>query len=240
VSASAATGGTVAAGALTSAATHAVPGLHARPHDLLFCDLAGVRLPAWATREWLARAPLVMRRESVLDPDCIPVGLRGHSRSLRHKDYVSALTVTRRLSPESLAAALETDTMAGLKHGFESFFALQALAEVAPMLADTGLVWGPTGGVGFALACALPVLRPDSDLDLLVRADAPLTAAQHRLLQRICAVALCRIDMQIDTGYGGFAFSEWARVRGRSSIMLKTDAGPLLTDDPWRRTGTAA
>lgn len=206
-----------------------------RPHDLLFCDVAGLdgALPEWATSAWMARAPVVMRRESVVDPDCIPVGLRGQTRSLRHKTYLSSLAVTRRVSPESLAASFANDSMAtdGVLAG-EYYAALQALAESSALLDATGLVWGPTGGVGFALASGLPVLRPGSDLDLVVRAPLPLTPSQGALLRRLGRSLLCRIDLQIDTGHGAFAFAEWAA--GNERVMLKTDAGPLLSDDPWR------
>jgi phosphoribosyl-dephospho-CoA transferase len=41
--------------------------------------------------------------------------------------------------------------------------------------------------------------------------------------------------MQIDTGHGGFAFAEWRRNAGR--VLLKTDAGPFMTDDPWDLAG---
>jgi phosphoribosyl-dephospho-CoA transferase len=202
-----------------------------RPHDLLLCDAAGLSaaLPHWATPAWLARAPVVVRRESVADADVIAVGLRGLTRSLRHKAYLSLPAVTRCISPESLAASLDSNAWAG---EFAHYAALQALADVAPLLFDTGLLWGPSGGVGFALASGLPVLGPGSDLDLVVRAPSPLTAAQQALLRRLCQSLRCRIDLQIDTGRGAFAFSEWAR--GSARVLLKTDDGPLLTDAPWR------
>jgi phosphoribosyl-dephospho-CoA transferase len=40
----------------------------------------------------------------------------------------------------------------------------------------------------------------------------------------------CRIDIQVDTGAGGFALAEYVR-GGR--VLLKTDAGPRLVADPW-------
>lgn len=206
-----------------------------RPHDLLFCDVAGLNgaLPEWATPAWMARAPVVVRRESVAAPDCIPVGLRGQTRSLRHKTYLSSLAVTCCVSPEALAASFASDSVAidGVLAG-AYYAALQALAESSALLDATGLLWGPTGGVGFALASGLPVLRPDSDLDLVVRAPLPLTPSQGALLRRLGRSQLCRIDLQIDTGCGAFAFAEWAA--GNVCVMLKTDAGPLLSDDPWR------
>jgi hypothetical protein len=113
---------------------------------------------------------------------------------------------------------------------------LLALAELAPRLDALGLAWGPAGGAGFQLASGLPVLREDSDLDLLVRAPWPLPA---RLVDRLAGLvdgAPCRIDLQVDTGLGGFALSEYVR-GGR--VLLKTAHGPLLVDDPWRQAQAA-
>jgi phosphoribosyl-dephospho-CoA transferase len=206
-----------------------------RPHDLLFFDAQGLEgpLPAWSTPDWLAGAPAVVRRDH--GTDLIPVGLRGKSRSERHQAWLARAAVTRCVTPEALAAAvIDAASAGGLTGGFVTFPALHALQQLSPMLFDTGLAWGPTGGVGFALASGLPVLRMDSDLDLIVRAPAPLKPLQQDLLQRLSAQAECRIDVQVETGQGAFAFAEWLRERGRSTILLKTDAGPLLTDDPWR------
>jgi phosphoribosyl-dephospho-CoA transferase len=203
-----------------------------RPHDLLWlADIAGLSspspLPCWATPNWLAVAPVVMRREKVSDPDCIPVGLRGQSRSQRHQGYLSRQAVGRCVSPESLVAGL-----AWSRHP-DALPPLAALAALAPALSAIGLPWGPTGGVGFALASGLPVLRPDSDLDLVVRAFHPLNAEQTALLLALRSSPLCRIDLQIETGNGAFSLSEWSY--GHRRVLLKTDRGPILTADPWHQ-----
>lgn len=216
----------------------ASPRIMPRPHDLLWADAAGLcpdaALPSWATRDWLAAAPVVMRRERVIDPDCIPVGLRGATRSQRHKAYLSRQSVVKCVSPEQLAAG---QAWSG-PHQLGRFPALEALATLAPMLAATGLPWGPAGSVGFALASGLPVLRQESDLDLIVRAFEPLSAAQAAMLHALRSIAICRIDLQIDTGHGAFSWSEWAN--GHRRVLLKTDLGPFLTADPWSRPETDA
>lgn len=207
-----------------------------RPHDLLWlANTAGLSsacpLPSWATSDWLAGAPAVMRREKVNDPDCIPVGLRGTTRSERFKAYLSAYAVKKCVQPEQLATA---EVWRGL-HQATEFPAIKALGILAPALDASGLAWGPTGGVGFTLASGLPVLRLESDLDLIVRAPKPLTADQTQLLLKLRASPICRIDIQIDTGCGAFSLAEWAN--GHSQVLLKTDLGPYLTDDPWCHFG---
>jgi phosphoribosyl-dephospho-CoA transferase len=200
-------------------------------HDLVWlAETANVELdgpwPPWLSADWLQRAPLVVRRETTSDGR-VPVGVRGITRNQRCKGYLGRAGVARRVTPEMLAAG------AGHRH---TMAALDALATLAPALDALGLAWGPTGGVGFLLACGLPVLRPDSDLDLLVRAPQPLSTSQAAALAALQAAvgaeAACRIDIQVDTGGGAFALAEWSRAGRR--VLLKTGTGPVLTDDPWR------
>lgn len=42
------------------------------------------------------------------------------------------------------------------------------------------------------------------------------------------------LDVQIATPVGAFALREWLRTRGR--VLLKTDTGPILCNDPWQAT----
>ncbi len=91
--------------------------------------------------------------------------------------------------------------------------------------------WGITGSVGFALASGVSTLRQDSDLDLLLRAAQPLSRDEARALFSLLQAVPARIDMQIDTGRGGFALAEWAGEADR--VLLKTGRGPLLVVDPW-------
>jgi phosphoribosyl-dephospho-CoA transferase len=41
----------------------------------------------------------------------------------------------------------------------------------------------------------------------------------------------CRVDLQIDTGHGGFALRDW--LASPHQTLLKTDHGPRLVADPW-------
>jgi len=204
------------------------------PHDLLWAEDANVfgddgQLPSWASADWLNCAPAVVRREKVLDPGHIPVGLRGKTRSQRFKTYLDRAAVARCVKPEMLAHCV---ARAPELHA-RKFAAVDALLTLTPLLDATGLTWGPTGGVGFALASRLPVLRADSDLDLVVRAFNPLDAEVTKTLQAASLSVACRLDIQIDTGHGAFSLAEW--VVGRRRVMLKTDIGPFLTDDPWNQ-----
>lgn len=200
-------------------------------HDLLFLRDPGAFAPAadapdWLDPDWLARAPLVVRRAPAA-PGRVAVGLRGRRRSERCAGFADLSAVERRLRPEALVAAPGPVPSDGATPALPC---LAALRDLAPRLAALGLAWGPAGGVGFWLASGLPVLRPDSDLDLLVRAPRPLPEDVVAALAALQGAYPCRIDIQVDTGEGGFALAELAR-GGR--VLLKTAAGPLLLDDPW-------
>ena len=134
------------------------------------------------------------------------------------------------VSPEALLAKHDWQRHPQL----QDFASFRAFHSIADALHELGLACGPTGSVGFALATGAPILRIDSDIDLLVRAPQTLSDQQAEKLQHIKKLVVahaCRIDIQIDTGNGGFAFEEWAR--NPEKILLKTATGPKLTATPW-------
>jgi phosphoribosyl-dephospho-CoA transferase len=192
------------------------------PHDLLFPSRPDAFACDGARPDWLdPGAPLVVRREATAR-GIVPVGARGLQRNERCKGYIAPADVASVLTPRMLAARAR-----GADGDLPCIAALRALA---PRLDALDVDWGPAGGAGFWLACGLPVLRATSDLDLLVR--LPRRPARA-LVDALCALQdgqPCRLDIQADTGAGGFALAEYAR-GGR--VLLKTDAGPRLVDDPW-------
>jgi phosphoribosyl-dephospho-CoA transferase len=203
-----------------------------RPHDLLWLAdptalrMAGAR-PAWATPQWLAVTPVVVRRAASGEPGQLPVGLRGATRSERCAAQVPAAQVLRVRTPEEVVAGW----LRRGSHLERQLPCLQTLAALAPALNALPIAWGVTGSVGFTLASGFDVLRQDSDLDLLVRAPSPANAA---MLHRIAALTngnAARVDVQVETSTGAFALQEWLRTGG--PVLLKTAHGPALCDDPW-------
>lgn len=212
--------------------TRCEAGRDVRAHDLLWlarglATETGGPMPAWADAAWRRGAPVVMRRECVVDPDFIPVGWRGTTRGERLAAYAPRSAIVRHVTPESLACKQSWRQRPLLSE----FAPIIALSRLAAALDAVGLPWGPVGGVGFALASGLSVLHPGSDLDLIVRAHAPLNCGQTAALRDAFGAAGCRVDTQIDTGVGGFSFAEWAA--GTPSVLLRTAKGPFLTSDPW-------
>lgn len=203
-----------------------------RPHDLLWIgtphDIRSISgVPAWASPEWLSVAPVVVRREAVSEHGLVPVGIRGRARSERFAAFVARKRIARRVTPEALARARGWRANPALA----SLPCVRALACIASELDRLRLTWGITGSVGFALASGVSTLRVDSDLDLLLRAERPLPREEARALLSLLRAVPARIDMQVDTGHGGFALAEWAGNADRA--LLKTGRGPVLVADPW-------
>jgi len=212
-----------------------------RPHDLLFPRTPGAFVPVGDRPDWLddaawtARAPLVVRRDGA-SGGRIPAGARGPQRNQRCAGHLAPGDVARRVAPEQLAAAVARGPALDLRAAADALPCIAALLALAPGLRELGLDWGPAGGAGFWLASGLPVLRAGSDLDLLVRAPHPPAPEVLDALWALQAGAACRVDVQVDTGLGGFALGEYLR-GGR--VMLKTATSPLLVDDPWRQRAAA-
>jgi phosphoribosyl-dephospho-CoA transferase len=170
---------------------------------------------------------VVVRREAVSEQDVVPVGLRGRARSERFAAHVARERVRLSVTPEALAEGRTWQTKAALA----PLPCVHALSRIAPELDRLRLTWGITGGVGFALASGVSTLRQYSDLDLQLRASKPLPRDEARSLLALLQASPARIDMQVDTGLGGFALAEWAGNADR--VLLKTGRGPLLVTDPW-------
>jgi phosphoribosyl-dephospho-CoA transferase len=67
--------------------------------------------------------------------------------------------------------------------------------------------------------------------DLVVRAPERPDSQTLDALWALQSGAACRIDIQVDTGGGGFALAEY--MQGARRTLLKTAHGPVLLPDPW-------
>lgn len=202
-----------------------------RPHDLLTLrsveDFVGEDPPSWV-REELSVATMVVVRRAEMRDALVPVGVRGNGRNRRFAGHLALASITGIVTPEMLAregAWKTAPRLAELPH-------FQVLDDVAHYLDEAGLVWGPTGSMGFELASGVACLSAASDIDLVARAPAALSrklaAALHEALRRLPV----RVDVQIETPSGAMALAEYAANLGR--VALRTPAGPRLVEDPWR------
>ena len=212
----------------------AVTGQQARPHDLLWLNTLNALigpsgpLPGWVGNEWCPALPVVVRRDFSAK-GWIPVGIRGSRRHERLAAWTLPEHIRRLITPESLVEKTK------LRHSpFFSNGPVSALLQLASL--DWPWTWGVTGSCAYALATGCPVMHGNSDLDLLIRCPQPVKGEQFAFLIGKLDSLPCRVDVQIETPAGAFALAEWLR-RGEKGgrVLLKTNAGPVLTFDPWQK-----
>lgn len=207
-----------------------IPVRPCRPHDMLWTDgfsslISDDPLPSWVNEQWNASLPLVVRRDHS-GKGLIPVGIRGKEKHERAPAWIAPENVTKRLSPESLVK----DREKLLASPFADAKPVKAIVDILEL--NLPYAWGPTGSCAYALASGRAVMHAESDLDMLIRcADPVLPEAFASLLAKWDTLP-CKADIQIETPFGAFALKEWIREKG-GRVLLKTDSGPILTDNPW-------
>jgi phosphoribosyl-dephospho-CoA transferase len=207
-----------------------------RPHDLLRL-ISGVGLryeesaPAWVSTS-LARAPWVVVRRARGPAGLIPVGVRGSIRAERFAALLAPDAVVARVTPEDLIAERVWHHMPRARRPGP----LQVLDTVDELFSSLGLVWGPTGSVGFELATGFAVAGNASDLDVVVRSPEPLPLESAReIADNLSRLPTC-VDAQLDTPAGAVMLNEYTR--GERVLLRTPDGSRRLTRDPWRDATT--
>ena len=197
-----------------------------RVHDLLRLSspdaITVVDPPSWFHAA-LEAAPWVVVRRVTPRSGHIAVGVRGARREERCGAILETSMVRERVAPEDMVAGEMWSTAARREHRV-----LRALARHAPAFTATGLVWGLAGAAGFELATGAPALGPSSDLDLVIRAAAPLLQEALHGFAREAARADIRVDVLVETPCGGFSLDEFAKET--ETLLLRTPEGPRLME----------
>jgi phosphoribosyl-dephospho-CoA transferase len=201
-----------------------------RTHDLLEIDahafIAGnASAPGWV-EEALRRTPYVVVRRGRTTDQEIPIGVRGAERNQRlaafcHPTWLKSIVTPPQLLTHSIPA-LRVDAAPALR-------ALQVLKD---RWMELDHPWGPGGSVGFELATGRHVVKPESDLDVVIYAEGKITREQARSLQARTTNLLVPVDIRMETFGCGFSLIEYARGEA-AGILLRTSAGLELSDDPW-------
>ena len=192
-------------------------------HDFLWVrsaeDLIG-DVPDWVYSVWNPKLPLVCRRDCSTEHSLLPVGIRGRIRKERCALWVDEDCVVRHVMPQDVVALLCTCSLK------------TPAVQAARLFAKTEwpFYWGITGSCAYSLITGINVMHQTSDLDLVIRSATPLRQADLSMWMRVASGCLCRTDTQIDTGMGAFSLNEWMR---SDTVLLKTDWGPRLVQNPW-------
>jgi phosphoribosyl-dephospho-CoA transferase len=205
-----------------------------RPHYLLKIDTAAiscsgssfdVSVPASVRRE-LEETNFVVVRRGVVTENWVPIGIRGPRRFQRWAAWYPRYAIQEIVKPMDLLTQLDT-----VNHR-DAFPAHRALRSLMNAWQSLTYPWGPAGSLGFEVATGRQTTTMQSDLDVVIYADDPLS---RRDAQRLLAAAddlEVTVDIRIETPTCGFSLSEYA-TSPTKTILLRTVAGPILGDDPW-------
>ena len=183
-------------------------------------------VPAWVPTS-LSRAPWVVVRRARGPAGFIPVGVRGSTRAERFAALLAPDAVAARVTPEDLIAERVWHHVPRARR----MGPIRVLDAVDVLFSSLGLVWGPTGSVGFELATGVAAAGTASDLDVVVRAPEPWPLESAReIVDHLNRLPTC-VDAQLDTPAGVVMLNEYAR---GDRVLLRTPDGPRLTWDPWR------
>ena len=202
-----------------------------RTHDLLEIDAnvfisGNASSPEWV-EEALRKSPfVVVRRGRVTDLE-IPIGVRGAERNQRWAAFCHPTWLKSILTPPQLL----TRTIPALR--VDAAPALRALQVLKDRWMDLDHPWGPGGSVGFELATGRYVVKPESDLDVVIYAEGKITREEAGSLHARTTNLSVAVDIRVETLACGFSLIEYER-GSAAGILMRTPDGLELGNDPWK------
>jgi phosphoribosyl-dephospho-CoA transferase len=207
-------------------------------HDLLKVDAAKVILddaqgnqstPSWVAPK-LQETPWVVVRRGVATPDWIPIGIRGAERSQRWAASCPPAAIHQIATPMDLLNCFnQTRQLVNSPLCND----LRSLAIDWQWFTHSSHLWGPGGSLGFELATGKQTTTSQSDLDIVIYANNYLPKTDAQRLLHATRHLNVPVDIRVETPVGGFSLTEYSESSGQS-ILLRTAAGPMLSDNPWK------
>ena len=204
-------------------------------HDIIKLNLISenkfdLTLPNWAMESLKAAPYVVVRRgkiKKIKGNAYLPIGIRGQSREERFGCFMLEDNCQAIITPEQIVKDKMWDNSSTrwktlldrLEKSFEKW--------------DSKLVWGLTGSVGFELITKQKVTNSNSDLDVVIKPNQPISIEEARqildLLQESSSATNTVIDANMKTSKGWIALTEYAT--GMGTYLIKTETGEELVKD---------
>jgi len=184
-----------------------------------------VSAPEWV-EEVLRKSPFVVVRRGAPTDQEIPVGVRGAERNKRWAAFCDRMWVKSILPPPQLLTRMVPVLRV------DASPALRALCLLRARWINLHHPWGPGGSIGFALATGRLVVKPESDLDVVIYAEGKITRDDAKSLFARTIDLPVAVDIRIETRACGFSLVEYATA-GSARILLRTPEGLELGYDPW-------
>ena len=201
--------------------------LEVDPKGLIGDALKHTSVPGWGEGH-LRTSPFVVVRSGLAPVDNIPIGVRGTDRNQRWPALCHPKWVKRVIAPPQLVGRGVPTSRA------DAIPALRSLPLLETRWMDLDRPWGPGGSVGFELATGSYVAKPESDLDIVMYAETPMSADEAKCLCARAADLPAAVDIRVETPGCGFSLWEYAR-ESPAVILLHTTRGVLLGRNPWQQ-----
>lgn len=183
-------------------------------------------LPEWA-KDSLSKAKIVVVRRGNLKNNLIPIGIRGKQKNQSWGCFLPKDKILKHYHPDYFIAH---QSWRNLPHDRQAMLAFQALVKIVPLL--TKLRWGVSGSLVYEMATGIEMVHQTSDIDIIAWKVKPMSIKQAQLLLKQLNQFNVHADMQVVNRDRGFALEEYAMNRD-AQILIKTNAGPQLSADPW-------
>ena len=202
-----------------------------RIHDLLEIDAERFIANQTSVPEWieasLRESPFLVARRGLATGQKIPVGVRGNERNQRWAAFCDTQLIKSVSTPPKLLGQPLLMRRADVTPALQ---ALQLLKERWTILDRW---WGPAGSVGFELATGKPTVKPESDLDVVIYAEDPMTVIEAKSLWSYVVDLPATVDIRVETPVCGFSLIEFAN-ESPGQCLLRTATGLRFGTDPWR------
>jgi phosphoribosyl-dephospho-CoA transferase len=201
-----------------------------RTHDLIRLKSVGDLQSTAPLQDWvlhsLCVAPYVVVRRRQVGNHMVSVGIRGPRRDQRLEALLPLRHVSDVISPEFLVTreAWLVDQNLAKDCGL-------ALRAARRLFGRLHMRWGPIGSVGFHLASRWECISPQSDLDIVLRVPESITRIEAESILSQLDSSPLRLDIQAETSYGAFSLREFAE--SPSGVLIRSQSGACIVDDPW-------
>lgn len=183
-------------------------------------------LPVWTEKMLNLTSYVIVRRGE--QQDRIPVGIRGFQKSQRFGTWIDPDNWLAAVTPQQALQYLPK--LSSTRRQLKPF---QTLDAITPLLKTYD--WGVGGSLAYELVTGIEMARPDSDVDVIMtlpKQQMTPHEAQH-LIADLRTIMGAHADIQMVQGQYGFSLEEYAAQR-TTEILVKTNAGPILSQDPWQ------
>ncbi len=174
-------------------------------------------IPEWLGETASSKNFGVVRRMAISN-QIVPIGLRGTTRDQRVGSFIKKDNILDVIKPTELVERIDL-------YKEQSYYS--SLKKIRDEFNGMGLLWGPTGSVGFELATSIIVTSEKSDIDLSLF----LNHVDYDLLKEVDGVLDCldrRIDVQIELPEIGAILLKDYLNNASSGFIVRTQYGPQL------------